>query len=211
MDTQPVFEVSRKRRPRSSWTSLLWIVTTVVILVLVVGVVATFYFDLGHRAYGYSEGKYATIEEDIEAEREALTLLLDEALGRYDELGLSVGVFFCQPLMEWGPSTSVVVNPERGTPADGVNAILAVLERRGLKPELHAGVYEVDLEGFGEPLRFFSSDQPQPGIAVTLGGGCYPERRIIADDPYSLEYEEGLSGLHNADLEAYVDELVNGR
>jgi len=34
-------------------------------------------------------------------------------------------------------------------------------------------------------------ERPQPGIVVTLGGDCYPERRITKDNPSSLEYKQG--------------------
>ncbi len=153
-------------------------------------------------AFGDPSGKFDSLEDEISAQRNAIEDILLGSLGEYSTIGVSVDMVYCEPLPEWRAGTGLIIRPNEGTVGDGVEAIVAEIGARGIDVETHdpsSGrvhpIYTADIGDFGGDLSFRWSDQPEPGIQVSLVGGCYPEDQIDTDDPLSLEVQEGLATL----------------
>ncbi|MCP4305207.1 MAG: hypothetical protein GY788_10100 [bacterium] len=153
-------------------------------------------------SFGYSGGQFETLAEDVAAQRPEMESVLDEALGAYDLVGISVSILPCEPLSEWSSGTRLVVRPSVGDTAGGIAAIVEVLEARGIKIETYdpfldrqeSDSYGGDYPGF-EGFSLWRGSEPEAGIVFDLGSGCYPEGRTGADSPHDLSFEEGFVNL----------------
>ena len=142
-------------------------------------------------------GEYDTLEAEAAAQIEAMESIFEDALGEYATSGTTVRVGPCgegSPL--WSIDTGMIVKPALATPEEGVETIIAELEGRGLEVgevEAANGLrpdYQVDIGFFG-PLHFYWSTRPEPGILLGVEGSCYSSDRVDAEDPWSLNVEEG--------------------
>jgi len=149
---------------------------------------------------GAEKGGFETLEADIAAQRQVIETVLEDSLGDYEILGERVDVGLCYLHNHERDSwTRVIAQPVDISPHEGVEAMADDLRRRGFHVEPLAygnGGYATEIRGFPHSLWFFSSDTPEPGIEVTLGGGCYTADRIETTDPDRLAYEIGLKHLH---------------
>ena len=155
---------------------------------------------------GNPEGEYESLKADLNAQRSEIESILDDALGSYEVLGIDVSLVHCAPLSAWSGGTAFLVMPSDSDRHAAVDAIAAVLEGRGLvvddlEPIALEGFESsreqtlpersAEVPGFVTPLTFYSGVDPQPGVKIGVGGGCYGREDLGAEELLDLRYSEG--------------------
>ncbi len=147
-------------------------------------------------AFGYETGSFETIEEEIAVQRSAIEDVLGETFDSSEVRGLRVSVNPCEPLPEYAPSTYLLVGSQSGNPQQDVEDIVEVLEERGVDVTLvpssfYNEEYDVGVEGLVNPLRIAWGLEPEPGVLFSINGGCYGDDKILAEDVFALDHDEG--------------------
>lgn len=151
-------------------------------------------------AFGYKTGSFETIEEEITFHKTVIEDLLDESFDEYEISGLSVSVNPCEPVPQYAASTVFLIGSQSGDPEQDVEDIVEVLEARGVNvtpipSSFYNQEYDVQIDGLVDPLRIAWGLEPEPGVLLSINGGCYGDNRIVAEDVFTLDHDEGDTSL----------------